>query len=574
MLIIQTLLWCRNQKAAKSAACARPKNCPRSPPDFGHLPIERDHVFRQPVTPRLLPDARPDDVFEVVQRSARPQRSEQVNLLLAQEAQPQTAIRGQPGAVAGRTERRADRTDKAQRPTRVRRFQERAARWLILYALVSSLWTLGQALWRWGWLPFLGGEGRVRFAAYGVLLLAWLFLLLTHSFLRLEGTGWGWWALGLAWVVGLALMEGDLLAMPEMLRVGNTWDIRRQEFISGVLIVGWVTLTGGAAWLTGRAYCLTRQPLHKNRITYWSSAWAITLVGDALFLAGYQVLGGVLRVAAILVAAYAVVNHHLPDVRQTARKAVSYMTITLLSVGLYTAGFVAMQYVFQAVPGYSPLLAGAAMALILAILFQPLLGLVQRLVNRLMSGAGYDPSQVLREYSTNISNILDLELLANVMVNLIGAAIKIRHGQLFVVDRAKGADGADTFLLREVGRQEKKGAAAGSLAAGSPIASYVCQEQQPLTQYDVDLLAHFQAAPAEERAWLAGLEMDVYVPIHAKGEWIGLLALGPKLSGDRYFDDDLVMLRTLADQTAVALENARLVEDLIRAHNDLGQAYA
>jgi signal transduction histidine kinase len=68
--------------------------------------------------------------------------------------------------------------------------------------------------------------------------------------------------------------------------------------------------------------------------------------------------------------------------------------------------------------------------------------------------------------------------------------------------------------------------------------------------------------------------MDVYVPIHAKGEWIGLLALGPKLSGDRYFDDDLVMLRTLADQTAVALENARLVEDLIRAHNDLGQAYA
>jgi signal transduction histidine kinase len=52
------------------------------------------------------------------------------------------------------------------------------------------------------------------------------------------------------------------------------------------------------------------------------------------------------------------------------------------------------------------------------------------------------------------------------------------------------------------------------------------------------------------------------VPIYTKGEWIGLLALGPKVSGDRYFEEDLVLLSTLADQTAVALENARLFDDL------------
>jgi signal transduction histidine kinase len=52
------------------------------------------------------------------------------------------------------------------------------------------------------------------------------------------------------------------------------------------------------------------------------------------------------------------------------------------------------------------------------------------------------------------------------------------------------------------------------------------------------------------------------VPIYAKGEWIGLLALDCKISGDRYFEDDLTLLSTLANQTAVALENARLFEDL------------
>jgi signal transduction histidine kinase len=266
-----------------------------------------------------------------------------------------------------------------------------------------------------------------------------------------------------------------------------------------------------------------------------------------------------------LSAAYVVLTYRLPDVRQMARRTVSYLIITLLAVITYTAGFLVAQYVFQTVPGYSPLLAGAAMALVLAILFDPLLSLVQRLVNRLISGIGYDPSHTLREYSTSISNILDLERLATVAVGLISEAMEIRRGALFVVHHEKGQNGGDDrngyFRLRGViGMGEDL--PPGILSADSPVAGYLRQERHPLTQYDIDLLPRFQATSAAERTWLSGLGMDVYVPIYAKGEWIGLLALGPKVSGDRYFDDDLILLSTLADQTAVALENARLFDDL------------
>ncbi len=88
-----------------------------------------------------------------------------------------------------------------------------------------------------------------------------------------------------------------------------------------------------------------------------------------------------------------------------------------------------------------------------------------------------------------------------------------------------------------------------------------------LTQYDVDLHPRFKALAADERAWLKQLDMDIYVPIHAQGEWVGLLTLGPKRSGDRYFEPDMVLLETLADQTAVALDNARLFDDL-KARNE------
>jgi signal transduction histidine kinase len=103
------------------------------------------------------------------------------------------------------------------------------------------------------------------------------------------------------------------------------------------------------------------------------------------------------------------------------------------------------------------------------------------------------------------------------------------------------------------------------------VVDYLRRERRPLTQYEVDLLPRFQQNSAAERAWLASLDMDVYVPICAQGEWIGLLALGPKASGDRYFDDDLTLLSTLADQTAVALENARLFDDLKNRNVEIEQ---
>jgi len=66
--------------------------------------------------------------------------------------------------------------------------------------------------------------------------------------------------------------------------------------------------------------------------------------------------------------------------------------------------------------------------------------------------------------------------------------------------------------------------------------------------------------------------MDIYVPICTKDAWIGLFALGPKLSGDRYFPEDLELLSTLAEQTHIGLQNARLFDDLRHTQSMLADA--
>jgi signal transduction histidine kinase len=301
--------------------------------------------------------------------------------------------------------------------------------------------------------------------------------------------------------------------------------------------------------------------------------WGVTLFGDLLFFAGQEIPGGGIRLLGTLIAAYVVLTHRLPDVRRTTRRILSYLLLTLLTVAIYTAGFTAVQYLFQDIPGYSPLWAGAAVALVLAVFFDPLLRLVQRLVNRLIAGIRYDPSNTVSEYSLRISNIVSLERLATVVVELIGDALEIQHGELFVVHYERGGQG-EIFRLEGIRRLGAKGAPSGTLSGNSPVTRHLRETRQPLTQYDIDLLPEFRGLAKPERAWLTDLGMDVYVPIHAQGSWIGLLGLGPKVSGDRYYGDDLALLGTLSDQTAVALENARLVNDLIELNQDLEQAYA
>ncbi|MEW5721178.1 MAG: adenylate/guanylate cyclase domain-containing protein, partial [Chloroflexota bacterium] len=85
---------------------------------------------------------------------------------------------------------------------------------------------------------------------------------------------------------------------------------------------------------------------------------------------------------------------------------------------------------------------------------------------------------------------------------------------------------------------------------------------QPVLQYDVDRLPRYADVPVETRAALQRLHGEVYVPIVSSGVLIGIWIIGPRISGDQYTDADLVLLGTLADQSAVALENARLLADL------------
>lgn len=198
----------------------------------------------------------------------------------------------------------------------------------------------------------------------------------------------------------------------------------------------------------------------------------------------------------------------------------------------------------------------------------------KRFLQRLWGASAYNPSHVLRQFSLGISNITSPELLATVSIGLISEAVELKRGYLFSVERESALTG-DSYRLQGEGgmghlRDELKTAI---LSSASPAVRYFLHEHQPILFEDLQSLPDIAASAKAELQWFSALEMQIFAPVHTKEQWIGLLCLGPKASGATYKENDIELIGTLSDQLSLALQNARLIDSLMRVNNDFRRAY-
>jgi len=444
--------------------------------------------------------------------------------------------------------------------------QETAATLLSVYAFIALLLGVGDGLLR-------GGVWQVEAQAandlmlYGAFVLAVVMTLAALAFTRQDLSTW--LGIGVFWGVVIALIIPNVLGFGEVIWTNGAATLTRDRLAPAWAALGWFVFTVGALVTVRSAHARSRQPLLRNRLNYWTPVFIFIFTNEILLIAGRQIPGNPLRLFAAAMAAFIIVTHDPPDLRQVARRLFTYIITTIVIVGIYIAGYFASQSLFGTMPNFNPLVAGAGIAVVLSFIFSPLLTFVRRLVSRWLSLEEIQATKTLHAYSQQISNILDMQKLANVAVGLIIESMGITRGFLFLVD----TDRTKSYSIRAVRNPGERQIKVVSLEEESPIVKHFLQDQRPLLQYDFDLLPIYRPVSPPDRQWFQALEAEVYLPIYSKREWIGMLALGAKINGNRYTEEDLVTLSTLANQTAVALENARLVENLNQTNTELRVAY-
>lgn len=411
-----------------------------------------------------------------------------------------------------------------------------------------------------------------RLSIYIVYASALVLLMLTRALANLPTASRRSLVPGLAWSGIIIAFEAGLLwpvdaLLPEWAQV-----IGRPALANFLLAVGWAGLLLSSAWTALRER--RRSPRRSILLSYWLIVLLLAAVAEGLFFLDLTAAGGLPRLVVVLLAVYVVTQVRLPAVNHALRRGVVTLLFLLAAVGLYTAFLAALHLLFRSRPQLNPLAASLIASVGLVLLFTGVLQRLYRWTRRAAAGGRRDPALALRPYSQTITGTLDLDRLAALAVETSADFMDARRSCLFLVDIEKDASGAGVYQLHCVKSIGGENPPNGSLLINGSLAVGFKAECRPILQEEIEILPGYAALPDGERDWLEAVGAEAYAPICAKGGWIGLLTVGPKTSGQAYTPRELALLGTLADQTAVALENTRLVEGLLRLNNEFRRAYA
>ncbi len=260
-------------------------------------------------------------------------------------------------------------------------------------------------------------------------------------------------------------------------------------------------------------------------------------------------------------------SHRPVDSKRLIQQGLAYLTVTLIVGAAYFATILLVQFVFQSLAPQSSLAGAFVAAIALAVLGRPLYDLAYRTVNRPPFRAGDGHAAVLREYGQSISGITDLNELATKSVAFISKVLGVRKGALLTIEDNNGI----TFTFRVIPGMGAIDIVPAQMSWDHPLITYFAKTGDPVTARDIGRLPELEFMPRQDREWLYLLGMDVHVPIRAGEGLTGILALGPKGSGDLYSREDLALLRALGERTAPALNTAQRYQDLSTLSEGMAQ---
>jgi len=272
--------------------------------------------------------------------------------------------------------------------------------------------------------------------------------------------------------------------------------------------------------------------------------------------------GPLFSVVMIAMIAHAIIRHRLMDIRLVIRQGVVYVCAIATAAAVF---FILVEVFHRTIGGESdaiPFLEAFVFAIVVAIVFQPLKGWINESFNRYLYRHTYDYQHILREASRTLSTTLTLKPLMEYLAAVVDHTLQVEFIAVYLMDQPGRR--LPCHLYRAA-QGHKPVTPPLSLSRDSSILRYLAEERSPLVREEANRHSVtelvFNAATE-----LASLNGDVAVPLLRDQSIAGIVVLGPKRSGDPFFEQDLDLLSTLTAQAAVAMRNAQLYQQVVLAN--------
>ncbi|MFI5372610.1 MAG: PP2C family protein-serine/threonine phosphatase [Candidatus Eisenbacteria bacterium] len=245
--------------------------------------------------------------------------------------------------------------------------------------------------------------------------------------------------------------------------------------------------------------------------------------------------------------AYAIVRYKFLDARLLARRGILYGVATAMVIGVYLLIVGEVNRLVTGISGIDRRVLEPLFLIVALILFQPLLARLEDMLDRMFLRDASDYRNVLRNLGRDLLGTLELEPLLDRSIRTIVDSLLLRCGCVAAFAR---------------GRTLVHGTNEPRLGADELVRLRHAIIALPAEEGTFRMTEPVEGLDDVERAWLTErLGVALVVALRSRGETVGALLLGAKVTGTEYTSEDVQLLSTLAGQMGVSLQNALLVRE-------------
>ncbi|MFZ3266492.1 MAG: ATP-binding protein [Terriglobales bacterium] len=247
---------------------------------------------------------------------------------------------------------------------------------------------------------------------------------------------------------------------------------------------------------------------------------------------------------------YAIVRYRLMDVDLIFKRGMAYTLAAAAIAGGYFAvvGGIA-ELVHTRVPSAGPL--GLMVAIVVtALLFDPVRKWIQEKLDLFFYRTRYDYRRTLIEFGRELSSETDLDKMLSSLVDRLARTLLVDRLAIFLGNSDSSRfELSKSFGLGAIGNVDLAFLAKQRIEDAAGHIFFESTRQLP------------RETPAAQEA-ISRLDLNYYIPCHARQKTIAFLGLGKTMEGDFLSSEDVELLETLAGYIAIAIQNARLYASL------------
>jgi signal transduction histidine kinase len=259
---------------------------------------------------------------------------------------------------------------------------------------------------------------------------------------------------------------------------------------------------------------------------------------------------------------YGMVRQQLFEIRLAARSSAAYGAATLAITGIFAF---MITFADELVARYGVNVRSVQVVLLfLAILaFNPLRERMQGLVDGFFDRDRSLYRLAVREISEAMVSMLSLGEIGDRILAALTDTMGVSRAMVLLFDET------DRVLRVEASRGDwDQGDIDIEIPSDHPIWKHLWMRREELARSDFD---DDPDPEKRESCWdiYDTLEIELLVPILFGVDLLGVIAVGRKLSGERLSGDDRQLLRTLANQSSIAIENAKAFDEIAKLNEGL-----